>query len=217
MNHEGEDAHLSSAAVVELDGSLSVDGLLVPSRGSQLSLLDVLLPSVEAELDQADEEEDLNGAEQRNGLKGSKAGLHACEWNTRSDVARETDTSGGDEVTEDSKHGDAAVFGLDGAQAVEALLVSVLEEAKRVPEAKRRLGSDGVLEVHLQGGGLAAHASGGEGGGADKRGEDGDELEHGLEAVFCEPRESGDGGSDAIFGSDRLNCNTHTVKGILVK
>ena len=31
VHHECEDAHLGSTAVVELDGELSVDGLLVPS------------------------------------------------------------------------------------------------------------------------------------------------------------------------------------------
>ena len=184
VNHECEDAHLSSAAVVELDGSLSVDGGLVPARGSELSLLDVLLSGVEPQLNETNEKEDLDGAEQGDGLEGSETRLHTGEWNARSDVAREADTSGGDEVAEDGKHGNAAVLGLDGAQAVEALLVSVLEESKGIPEAKRRLGSDGIPEVHLQGGSLAAHAARREGGGADEGSEDGDELEHDLELTM---------------------------------
>jgi hypothetical protein len=31
VDHEGEDAHLGGTAVVELDGELLVDGLLIPS------------------------------------------------------------------------------------------------------------------------------------------------------------------------------------------
>ena len=180
VHHEGEDAHLSSAAVVELDGQLSVDGLLVPAGGLELSGLDVILAGSVAELDEADEGDDLGSAGGRDGVEGGKAGLHGGEGQAVSDVTRKADASGGDEVAEDGKHGNAAVLGLDGAQAVEASLVSVLEESKRIPETKRGLGSDGVLEVHLEGGGLAAHASGGEGGGADQGGEDGDELEHGY-------------------------------------
>ena len=168
MNHEGEDTHLGGAAVVKLDGELSVDGLLVPAGSLELSSLDVVLAGGVAELDQADEGDDLSSAGGRDGVEGGEAGLHGGEGKAVGDVTREADASGGDEVAEDGKHGNAAVLGLDGAQAVEASLVSVLEEAKRVPEAERRLGSDGVLEVHLEGGGLAAHARRGEGGGADQ-------------------------------------------------
>ena len=31
VDHEGEDAHLGGAAIVELDGEFSVDGLFIPS------------------------------------------------------------------------------------------------------------------------------------------------------------------------------------------
>jgi hypothetical protein len=40
-----------------------------------------------------------------------------------SDLARKSDTSGGHDVSEDGKLGDASVLGLDGAEAVEAGLV----------------------------------------------------------------------------------------------
>ena len=180
VNHEGKDAHLSSTAVVELDGQLLVDGLLVPAGGLELSSLDVILASSVAELDEADEEHDLGSSPGRDGIEGGKTGLHGGERYAVGDVTRKADTSSGNEVAEDGKHGDAAVLGLHLTEAVEALLVGILEESKRVPESKGRLGSDGVLEAHLECGGLAAHASGGEGGGAEEGGEDGDELEHGV-------------------------------------
>ena len=180
MNHEGEDTHLGGAAVVELDGELSVDGLLVPAGSLELSGLDVVLAGGVAELDEANEGDDLGSTGGRDGVEGGEAGLHGGEGKAVGDVTREADASGGDEVAENGKHSDAAVLGLDGAQAVEASLVSVLEQTKRVPEAERRLGSDGVLEVHLESGGASGHAGGGEGGGAEEGGEDGDELEHGC-------------------------------------
>ena len=43
VHHQGQDAHLSSAAVVQLDGQLLVDGLLVPAGRAELSLLDLVL------------------------------------------------------------------------------------------------------------------------------------------------------------------------------
>ena len=54
-------------------------------------------------------------------------------------------------MAKDGKHGNAAVLGLDSAEAIESLLVSVLQEAQWIPESKRSLGAQGVLEVHLDG------------------------------------------------------------------
>jgi len=39
-------------------------------------------------------------------------------------------------VSKDGKLGNAAVLGLDGAEAVEALLIGVGKEAERIPEAE---------------------------------------------------------------------------------
>jgi hypothetical protein len=49
--------------------------------------------------------------------------------------------------------GNAAVLGLHISQSLESSLVCVRQQTKRIPEAKRRLGSDLALEAHLQGGG----------------------------------------------------------------
>ena len=53
-------------------------------------------------------------------------------------------------MAKDGKHGNAAVLGLYKTKAIESLLVSVLEEAERIPETKRSLGAQGVFERHLQ-------------------------------------------------------------------
>ena len=81
-------------------------------------------------------------------------------------------------MAKDGKHRDAAVLGLDVSEAIESLLVSVLEEAERIPETKRSLGAKGVLEGHLHDGG-ASHGGGRrEGGSADDGGNDGNSAEH---------------------------------------
>ena len=149
VHHEGEDAHLGGTAVVELDGKLLVDGLLVPSRGVELSSFDVIFACGEAKLDEADESNDLGSAGGWDGVKGGKAVLYGGEWDAVSDVSRKADTGGGHQVAKDGKHGNAAVLGLDSAEAIESLLVSVLEEAQWIPEAKRSLSAQSVLEGHL--------------------------------------------------------------------
>merc|ERR1711988_728550 len=51
------------------------------------------------------------------------------------DVTAEADARGGGDVAEHSKHRDAAVLELNLTQTVEAVLVSILEETERIPEA----------------------------------------------------------------------------------
>ena len=75
VDHEGEDAHLGGTAVVELDGELLVDGLLIPSGCVELSSLDLLLAGAEAKLDKADEGNDLGNTGRGDGVKGGKAVL----------------------------------------------------------------------------------------------------------------------------------------------
>ena len=135
VNHQGEDAHLGGTAVVQLDGELLVDGLLVPSGGLELSLLDLVLAGSEATLDGGDGEE---GAE--DGLHGkvsqsSKTGLDIGKVVAWGQASGKAVASGGDKVSKDGKLGDAAVFGLNGAEAVELLLISIVQETQRIPKA----------------------------------------------------------------------------------
>ena len=135
VDHQGKDAHLGGTAVVELDGELLVDGLLVPSGGLELSLLDLILAGSVATLDGGNGEE---GAE--DGLHGKisqsgKTSLHVGEVVAGGEAGGKAVASGGDKVAKDGKLGNAAVLGLDGAEAVELLLVSIVQEAQRIPEA----------------------------------------------------------------------------------
>ena len=114
------------------------------------------------------------------GVKGSKAGLHVGEGDAGGDVATQAPASGGDKVTNDGKHGDTAVLDLDVAKAVEAVLVSILEQVERIPEAKRGLGTKSLLELHAQARGGGDTASRGEGGNADERSDKSKSAEH-----FC--------------------------------
>ena len=54
-------------------------------------------------------------------------------------AGRKAVASGGDKVAEDGKLGDAAMLGLHGAEAVELGLVSIVQEAQRIPEAYKLL------------------------------------------------------------------------------
>jgi hypothetical protein len=148
VDHQGKDAHLGGAAVVELDGLLLVkveaggDGGDV---GAELlaSIDDVLLAKAEAELEGTDEKHHLGEAGGGDGVEGGKASLHLGEGKAGGDVTTAADAGSGHDVAEDGKLRDAAVLVLDVSEAVESLLVGVLEEAKRIPEAKGSLGADG--------------------------------------------------------------------------
>jgi hypothetical protein len=170
VHHEGEDAHLGGAAVVQLDGLAALDGE-VGVLGLALGL-DVLLDLGEAKLDGTDGEEGEGKAGGGDGVKGGKAGLGLVG------AEGHAGTGGGHDVAKDGKHRDAAVLGLDGAQAVESLLVGIGQKAKRIPEAKGSLGAGGGLEAHLEAGAHGDLAHRGEGGSADEGSEDSDGAEH---------------------------------------
>ena len=122
VDHEGKDSHLGGTAVVQLDGELLVEGSLVPLGCFDLSGLDLVFALGKTKLDQTNEGDDLGNTSTWDGVKGGKTSLHRGERDTVGDVARKADTSRGHQVAKDGKHGDAAVLGLDGAEAVEALL-----------------------------------------------------------------------------------------------
>ncbi len=165
MYHECEDAHLGGTAIVQL---LGAGGLLllggvheaeegdaeVP-RGRALDLLPHL------ELPVSDGDEQLEQAEGRNGGKTGETVGDAIEGGAiQINGAGQVDSSGGGNVSHDGKHGNTSVLDLSETQLVKALLISVLKEAKRIPEAKRRLSTHLSLEGHLQGRRGAAHAGG---------------------------------------------------------
>ena len=187
MDHKGKDAHLGSTSVVKLDGrsTLQVEWDNGRSREVGLvllaSLLDISLSEAESELKSTDEKDDLGKATGGDGVEGGKAGLHGGVGKSRGDVTSKSDASGSHDMSNDGKHTNAAVLGLDVSEAVELVLVGILKKAKRIPETKRSLGTKSILEGHLESGGRC-HARGrGECGGRHQGGEDGNELEHGVE------------------------------------
>ncbi|CAM9685819.1 unnamed protein product, partial [Heterosigma akashiwo] len=71
-------------------------------------------------------------------------------------------------VAKDGKHRDAAMLDLDVTKSIKSLLVGIVQQTKRIPETKRGLHTELVLEAHLQGGGGLGHThlvGGDEGGG----------------------------------------------------
>ena len=135
VNHQGKDAHLGGTAVVQLDGELLVNGLLVPSGGLQLSSLDLILAGSEATFDSGDGQQGAEDGLHRKVSQSGKATLDGGEVVAGGQAGRKAVASGGDKVAEDGKLGDAAVLGLHGAEAVELGLVSIVQEAQRIPEA----------------------------------------------------------------------------------
>mgnify|MGYP003961401895 CR=1 FL=1 len=153
MHHEGKDAHLGGTAIVELDGLAAVLGNV--RVGGLTVLLKLLLDGGKAKLNSTDGQEAEGEARGGKGVENGEASLHLVG------AKGHASTGGGDDVAEDGKHGNAAMLGLDGTEAIEALLVSVVEQTKRIPEAKRRLGSKLGFEAHLKsrGSGHASHRS----------------------------------------------------------
>ena len=133
--HQGEDTHLGSAAVVQLDRELLIDGLLVPAGCSQLGLLDLILAGCVATFDQGHDQHSSEDHVSRKLSKSRKTGLGATQVESRSKRGRKSVTSSGDQVAKDCKHGDAAVLGLDLAKAVESCLVRIVQKTQRIPEA----------------------------------------------------------------------------------
>lgn len=181
MDHDGEDSHLGSAPVVELDSPLPLlilGGKVVPSevQGSVAEVSWELsrFGSVggvlhDKQLKETNEGNELEETCLRDGVEGSEAVGDGSEGGSVVvNVPREVSAHSGGYVSSDGKHGNASMLDLDVAEAIwrvkcvygggdirrvtrnkankiiltEALLISIVEETKRVPEPKGRLGSD---------------------------------------------------------------------------
>mmetsp|Transcript_1135 Transcript_1135/g.3181 ORF Transcript_1135/g.3181 Transcript_1135/m.3181 type:complete len:227 (-) Transcript_1135:2-682(-) len=190
VHHEREDAHLRGTAVVELDGALGLlllGGERVPAEvesavaevTGELGLASHVLHH--RELEEAHEGEDLGKAGRGHDLEGLEAVGHVREGKAVRNLAGQAHASRGHDVAEHSEHADAAVLHLHVAEAVKALLVSLVEEAEGVEEAERGLRADLRLEGHhRRRAGCRARAEGGavEGeGGHEEVGEHGSAVE----------------------------------------
>eukprot|EP00307_Rebecca_sp_RCC1486_P007571 CAMPEP_0119434010 /NCGR_PEP_ID=MMETSP1335-20130426/50449_1 /TAXON_ID=259385 /ORGANISM="Chrysoculter rhomboideus, Strain RCC1486" /LENGTH=206 /DNA_ID=CAMNT_0007459861 /DNA_START=518 /DNA_END=1134 /DNA_ORIENTATION=- len=148
VHHEREDAHLRGAPVVELDRALELLRLgreLVPAKVNvavaevtrELRLARHVLHH--AQLEEADEGEDLGKASWWHHRERREARRHLVEREADREVTREAHARRRHDVAKDGEHADAAVLDLDEAEAVEALLVGAVEQVERVDEAERRL------------------------------------------------------------------------------
>ena len=191
MDHEAKDAHHGGTAVVELDGTLGKLGLLIegiPAEvegavaeiAGELGLAGDVLH--DEELEDANEGDNLEEALLGDGVgavDGGKTVGEGIEGITGGvDAARKVDAVAGDDLAEEGKLTDTAVLDLNVTEAVEALLVGILQKAEGIEEAKGGLGAELGLEG-LEGGGGGTLLGGGEGGGAGNEGGDGERLEHG--------------------------------------
>ena len=186
MDHESEDSHHGGTTVVQLDGTLGQLGLLVegvPAEvdGAVAEVADefVLASDVlhDSELEESNEGENLGKAGRGDGIRaeegGNAVGVGGEGMSRVVDVAREVDAGAGHDLAKEGELADPSVLELDEAEAVESLLVGVIEQAEGIEEAERRLGSELGLEG-VEGRGGLGHGSGGERGGrADKGSENG--------------------------------------------
>ena len=153
VDHEGEDAHHGGAALVELLGAELVLLLLggvsdeadgEAGAGAEVAGEGSLVLAPDGELEEADEEEDLGDAGEGDLVQGGEARGDVLEADALFDgeVSAETEAGGGPKVAEEGELGDAAVLELDVTEAIEALLVGVLQKAEGIVEAERGLDAD---------------------------------------------------------------------------
>mmetsp|Transcript_11053 Transcript_11053/g.23214 ORF Transcript_11053/g.23214 Transcript_11053/m.23214 type:complete len:280 (-) Transcript_11053:88-927(-) len=193
VNHEAKDAHHGSTALVELL-STEINLLLLSgvskeanreaSSGAEVTGEGSLVLAPDGELKEANEEEDLRDALDGDLLKGSKAGRDVLKTEVLDlgEVAGKTDSSGSPEVAEEGELGDTAVLELNVPEAVETLLVGILQEHERIVEAKGRLDAELSLEGIQSGGGLG-RLLGGESGGRAEEGKGGENLHRDFQSA----------------------------------
>jgi hypothetical protein len=182
VDHKGKDSHHGGTALVELDGTLLHLGLLIKGVPS---VVDGVVTEVTNEFSSGDvlHDSELKGTNEGNNLgnSGSRDGVEGGE--TIGDIGKgkarvvnvsgETDSSLGDEVSDNGEHGDTSVLDLDVTETVELLLVTVGDHTEGIEESKRILGTKLVLERRKAGGGGGLLGGGESSGGGDKGGEDG--------------------------------------------
>ena len=146
---------MCGTALVELDCALGKLGLFiegVPSKikcivteiTNKFSSCDVLH---DEEFEETNEGNNLCNAGSGDGINctetvrdGSKGGARVVN------VTWETDSVFGDKVSDHGKHGNTSVLDLNISETIEFVLVTVRNQAKRIEESKRCLGSKLTLK-----------------------------------------------------------------------
>lgn len=160
VDHESEDAHHGSTALVQFNRPLlclPLLALLVPAKVEAVSevTLEFRLSrniSHNADLQEGDERQDLKKSSGGDGVRSVDSGKSIRERIERVsgavNISREVVSSTRNKVADEGKLRNTSVLQLDVSQTVESLLVGSVEEAKRVPEAKRSLCTELRLELH---------------------------------------------------------------------
>ena len=162
MNHQSKDTHLSGTTVVELDRALLQLGLLtklVPSKvdESVAEVTDKLVSSSfdtfhDTNLEETNEAHNLKDSELIDVVKGGKTVANVGESSARVvDIAGETNTGLLGQVSNNGKHGNAAMFYLGVSKTVKRLLITVSNKAERIEKSQRGLGTELLLERHVHG------------------------------------------------------------------
>ena len=185
VDHKSQQTHLGGTSIVQFNGTLGKLGLFIEGVPSEVksSITEVTNELVSSsfnvlhdeEFKEANEGKNLKGSGDRDGERGIPSVSKIRELGSGVvDVSRKVDTSGVDQVSNNTKHTDTSVLDLDVSEAVELFLITVSDHAQRIEESKRRLGTKGILEG-VQGGGLDGRLLGRSesSGGGDKGGENG--------------------------------------------
>merc|ERR1719203_296665 len=168
VDHQSKDAHHGGASVVELHAALEELGLLVegiPAKveGTIAEVTDEFVSGSfdvlhDAKLKGTDEGDELEEAGLGDGVRAIDGGPAIGEGIEGVagvvNVTGKVDSTPGDDLPKEGKHADAAVLDLDVSEAVEPLLIGIVEEAERIEEAERRLDAELALESLKGGGGL---------------------------------------------------------------
>ena len=152
VDHKCEDSHLGSTTVVQFNCGFSSLLVLIPTLllhfSNACGFNFRLCVISKSEVNSSDENDKLAESLLGDCVLAEETGEAVINGGKRSpegNISREMDACCGSKVAEDSKHRDTSMLGLDVSQAVESLLVSVLEEVQRIPEAKRGLSTKGTF------------------------------------------------------------------------
>ena len=186
VDHKSKNTELSGTSVVELDGTL-LDLFFfregVPSEVN-VSVTQVTNEFVssswnilhEGDFEETDEADDLSNSVEWNGIRSLDGGNTVrvrVEGVTRVvNVSWKVDSGTGDDVSKEGQLGNTSVLDLNVTKTVEAFFVGSVEQTKGIPETKRRLDTEFILESRSLQGGVGCLLGRGEGGGrSDKGGE----------------------------------------------
>ena len=189
---------MGGAAVVELDGTLghlglSIEGVPAEVNESVTEVTNEFISSSlnvlhEGKFKGANEGNNLEKSSSRDGIRagdGCKSIRVGCEGVTgHVNVTWKVESGAGGDLSQERKLTDTSVLDLDVTETVELLLVTIADQAERIEESKRRLGTELTLE-RLEGGSLGGRLGWGESSSGGDEGGDDDRLHDCYSDVYC--------------------------------